>query len=90
MNVLIYADAHLYKTGDGRVWAKTIYGYEFWKRYLNIFDNIIVMARMQEVHFSKTEGFLESSGAGVSFIGLPMVIGSQNKIGYITNFPQIV
>lgn len=90
MNVLIYADAHLYKTGDGRVWAKTIYGFEFWKRYLNIFDNIIVMARMQEVHFSKTEGFLESSGAGVSFIGLPMVIGSQNKIGYITNFPQIV
>lgn len=90
MNVLVYADAHLYRTEDGRVWTKTIYGYEFWKRYLNIFDNIIVMARMQDIHFAKAEGFLESSGERVSFIALPMVIGAKNKIGYITNLPQII
>lgn len=29
MNVLIAADARLYRTPDGKVWCKTIYGYDF-------------------------------------------------------------
>lgn len=90
MNVLIYADAHLYKTKDGRVWTKTVYGYEFWKRYLNTFESIIVIARMQQVNDEKTENFLESSGPRVSFIGLPMVRGTKNKWGYIAEFSKIV
>ncbi|MCM1262184.1 MAG: glycosyltransferase family 4 protein [Butyrivibrio sp.] len=90
MNVLVYADAHLYKTEDGRVWTKTIYGYEFWTRYLNVFKSIIVMARTQCVDREKVVGYLESSGPDVSFIELPMVLGSKNKLEYITEFHKIV
>lgn len=89
MNVLVFADAHLYKTEDGKIWTKTIYGYDFWKRYLMVFENIIVMARMKQVDRDEIAGYLESSGPGVSFIGLPMVKGSENKLGYITAFHQI-
>lgn len=90
MKVLICADAHLYKTEDGKVWTESIHGYEFWKRYLNVFESIIVMARMQSVDSDSVEGFQESSGPGVSFIGLPMIIGSKNKFSYITNLPRII
>lgn len=90
MNVLVYADAHLYKTKDGKIWAKTVYGYEFWKRYLNTFESIIVMTRVQCVDAENVEGYLESSGPKVSFIELPMVLGSENKLRYIIEFPKIV
>ena len=30
MKTLIVADAHLYRTPDGKVWTKTIYGNDFW------------------------------------------------------------
>lgn len=87
MNVLIYADAHLYRTADGRVWAKTIYGYDFWKKYLNVFENITVISRMQKTEDRKMVNYLESSGPGVAFIGLPMVMGAKNKWRYITELP---
>lgn len=88
MNVLVYADAHLYRTEDGKIWARTIYGYGFWKRYLNVFENITVIARMQNARKEDVENFCESSGPNVSFVGLPMVRGSQNKFGYIAQFPR--
>ena len=72
MNVLVAVDAHLFKTPDGRVWAKAIYGYEFWTRYLKAFDSISVVSRMKEVDFEEVNGYLRSDGDRVTFKPMPM------------------
>lgn len=90
MNTLIYADAHLYKTKDGKVWAKTIYGYDFWKRYLEEFEHIYVMARMDKASQDEVENFLESSGPNVEFVPMPMIKGSEEGIKYILKYSYII
>ena len=46
MNVLVAVDAQLFMTPDGKVWSKTIYGYDFWKRYLDVFETVKVVSRL--------------------------------------------
>ena len=87
MNALIVADAHLYRTPDGSVWTETIYGYEFWQRYLEVFETISVAARMSNVDYSSVKGFLRSDGANVSFKPMPMARSSKE---YLINFFNFV
>ncbi|MDT2712395.1 glycosyltransferase family 4 protein [Enterococcus dongliensis] len=80
MNVLVAVDAQLFKTPDGKVWTKTIYGYDFWKRYLDVFDTIAVVSRIKNVDYSEVDGFLRSDGERVSFKAMPMARGSKEYI----------
>lgn len=80
MIALVAVDGQLLKTQDGRVWTKTLYGYEFWKRYLSVFDEIHVVSRMKDATESEVLGFLESSGERVSFKPLPMAIGMKEYL----------
>lgn len=82
MNALVAVDAQLFKTPDGRVWSKTIYGYEFWKRYLDVFDTITVASRMGDASYDEVEGYLRSDGEKVTFAPMPMVRGMK---GYVKN-----
>lgn len=83
MNVLIAVDARLYRTPDGRVWCKTIYGYDFWTRYLTAFDKITIISRLDDADYDEVEGWLRSDGPYVEFIAMPMVRGTK---GYIIHF----
>lgn len=86
MNVLVAVDALLYKTPDGRVWTRTIYGYEFWKRYLDVFDTISVVSRMKNVGYEEVKGYLRSDGERVIFKPLPMARGAKEYIKKLPNF----
>ncbi|MGO5491645.1 glycosyltransferase [Acidaminococcus sp. HCP3S3_H5] len=83
MNVLIAADARLYRTPDGKVWCKTIYGYDFWTRYLAVFEDITIISRLGNATYDDVKGWLRSDGPHVNFKGMPMVRGSK---GYIVHF----
>lgn len=48
MKVLVAVDAQLFRTEDGKVWTPTIYGYEFWTRYLDIFEEVVVVSRIKK------------------------------------------
>ena len=39
MKVLVVGNAHLYKTPNGKYYTPTIYSYEFFERYLQVFEN---------------------------------------------------
>lgn len=87
MKTLIAVDAHLYRTPDNRIWAKTIYDYDFWKRYLEIFSDIVVLSRIEDVDYKFVENFLPSSGEKVEFQSVPMArSGSQ----YLFNLPLFI
>ena len=82
MNVLVAVDAQLFMTPDGKVWSKTIYGYDFWKRYLDVFETVKVISRLGKADYTQVEGYLRSDGDNVSFAPLPMVRGMK---GYVKN-----
>lgn len=80
MNVLVAVDAQLFMTPDGKVWSKTIYGYDFWKRYLDVFETVTVASRLGKVDYSQVEGYLRADGDNVSFAPMPMVRGMKGCI----------
>ena len=82
MNVLVAVDAQLFMTPDGKVWSKTIYGYDFWKRYLDVFETVKVVSRLGKADYTQVKGYLRSDGDNVSFAPLPMVRGMK---GYVKN-----
>ena len=87
MNVLVAVDAQLFRTPDGKVWCRTIYGYDFWKRYLDVFETVTIAARMENVRCEQVAGYLRSDGDRVSFAPMPMVRGAK---GYIEKFPSFI
>ena len=85
MKVMVMSDAHIVKV-DGKegYWCRTaVHGYEFWKRYLEVFDQVEVVARVQHVSNDDTEEFTRADGNGVAFTELPFIRGSKE---YIRNF----
>lgn len=74
MKLLVATDAHIYRTPDGKHWCTSIYGYEFWKRYLDVFDNVRIVARMKDI--PKMEGRkLLVDGEKVEVWGIPFYQG---------------
>ena len=74
MKILVATDAHIYRTPDGKHWTPAIYGYSFWKRYLNVFDSVRIVARMKDV--DKIEGkALLVDGPDVEVYPLPFYQG---------------
>lgn len=81
MRVLVAVDAQLYRLKDGSVWTPSIYGYDFWERYLQVFDSIVVAARIMNVEDKKNvENYLRSDGKGVTFTALPFARGTKQYI----------
>lgn len=86
MNVLVVADAQLFRTPDGKVGSQTIYSCDFWKRYLDVFETVTAASRMGEADYSQVEGFLRSDGNNVTFAPMPMVRGMKGYIKKLIRF----
>ena len=70
MNVTIPLEHHFLRTPDGRIWTETTFAYNFWQRYLEVFDSVRVIARVRNVDAS-LPGWKQASGLAVTFIDLP-------------------
>ncbi len=58
---------------DGSLWAPQ-FGYQFWTRYLEVFDRVCVVARVRDVP-SVPDAWKRGDGPGVSFAIVPYYIG---------------
>lgn len=72
--LLLTVDHQFVRTPDGKIWVKTIYGYDFWKRYLNVFDKVRIAARVRNVEKIE-EKMLLANGENVEFFQLPQYRG---------------
>lgn len=77
--LLLTVDHQFVRTPDGKVWVKTIYGYDFWKRYLNVFDTVRVAARVRDVDKIE-EKMLLANGENVEFFQLPQYRGAKEYV----------
>ena len=62
------------RTPDGAVWAPRVFSQAFWSRYLDVFDAVTVVARVNDVSGRPTVGHRADSDL-IRFVGLPNYIG---------------
>jgi len=55
MRVMVALENRFLKSPDGNVYSSTVCDYHFWQRYLRVFDELIVCARVKkQIKDSKT------------------------------------
>lgn len=79
MKLLVATDAHIFRTPDGKHWAKSIYGYNFWTRYLDVFDSVRIVARVKEVQNIDAKK-LSVDGKDVEVVGIPFYQGPKQLL----------
>jgi glycosyltransferase involved in cell wall biosynthesis len=85
MNVTIALEHHFLRTPDGRVWTETTFAYQFWQRYLQVFDAVQVIARVRSVDTAMAD-WKQASGPAVTFIDIPDFRGPYQ---YLARWPRI-
>ncbi|ASS76733.1 hypothetical protein CIG75_18510 [Tumebacillus algifaecis] len=70
MKLLVALEAHFFRTPDGQVWNDSVSDASFWQRYLHVFDEVLVVARVKQVAVADPKWKL-SSGENVEFWCLP-------------------
>ena len=61
MQVVVTIDHRFYRTPCGAVWTESAFPYNFWTRYLSVFDSVRVVGRTREVdcpseHWVRADG----------------------------------
>jgi glycosyltransferase involved in cell wall biosynthesis len=74
MKLVVTIEHRFDRTPDGQVWTYTTCPYSFWKRYLEVFDHVRVVARVRDVS-SVPSDFKHADGEGVSFVAIPYYVG---------------
>lgn len=70
MNLLITTAGKLHKTPDGKYWTKIIYGYDFYKNYLECFDTITLFSQVRNASEDEVKGMLLVSGENLKVVEL--------------------
>lgn len=89
MKALIVLENHFYKDNDGIVWCDRIIDYNFLKRYLSVFENIVVAGRCEKIEENIGVKLLVS-GKNIEFIELPEFIGAKGLIKNIYKIRKIL
>lgn len=74
MNVMVTMEQRYYSDQNGLIWTPCAHDYQFFTRYLEIFEHVSVLARLKPVDTVPT-GWKCANGPGVSFIGVPYFVG---------------
>jgi glycosyltransferase involved in cell wall biosynthesis len=74
LKVLVTLEHRFQRTPDGAVWTQTGFPYAFWTIYLDVFDQVRVVARVRDVAVSRP-GWQRADGDRVAFAAVPYFIG---------------
>jgi glycosyltransferase involved in cell wall biosynthesis len=70
MRVSVFIEQRFIRLPDGSVWVSGVYGVDFWERYLSVYDNVVVVARVKDVPIVP-QGFMRCDGKRVRFFAIP-------------------
>lgn len=74
MDVIVALEHRFLRTPDGATWTQTMFAYQFWQRYLEVFDGVKILARASEAA-SPPDNWKRVDGSGVSLIPIPYYVG---------------
>ncbi len=72
--VIVALEHHFDRTPDNSIWTQTQFPYNFWRRYLDVFNEVRVVARVRNVP-TKGEDWQRADGEGVKFAAVPDYLG---------------
>ena len=79
MKLMVATDAHIFRTPDGKYWSKNIYEYKFWTRYMNVFEEVRIVARVKDIS-KKSDKLAALDGPGVEVYGIPFYQGPKQLL----------
>jgi glycosyltransferase involved in cell wall biosynthesis len=74
MNVTASIELRYDRTPDNKIWSSGQFTYGHWTPYLEVFDQVKVIARVRDVP-AVPPGWKRADGEGVSFVALPYYVG---------------
>jgi glycosyltransferase involved in cell wall biosynthesis len=74
MRLCVTTELRLEGTADGAIWTTGAMPYAFWRRYLEVFESVRVIARVRQVEQLASD-WRRADGPGVEFLGLPYYVG---------------
>ena len=74
MDIIVVLEQRFERTPDGKGWSLTQFGYPFWRRYLDTFDRVRVVARARDVDTVQA-GSRPVEGEGVALAAMPFYVG---------------
>ena len=86
MKLALTTNARLYKAPDNHYYTQVVYDYNFFCRYLKVFENVQLIAHTDYVEQNSVEGFVQVDGPGLEIYEVPFPHG---KIEYIKNYFKI-
>ncbi len=86
LKIIVSLEQRFDRTSDGSVWGPGAYSHSFWLRYLDVFDQVRVVARIRDVHEVPGD-YRQANGTSVEFVGVPYYLGPW---GYLRSWRQIV
>lgn len=79
MKVMVALENRFYEGPSGKIYSDTVCDYRFWQRYLQVFDEVVIFAR---VGLAAAEPDKPAAGGpGVRFFRIPMYIGPRQYLG---------
>lgn len=75
MKLLVIQEQHFVRMPNGEVWVDEQSDREFWDRYLNVFEEIVVCARFTHAEEYNVDKLIRSDRERVSFVELPNTRG---------------
>jgi glycosyltransferase involved in cell wall biosynthesis len=75
MRVCVNVESRFLRTPDGEVWASGTSTYQFWQRYLDIFDEVRVISRVADVSTIPEGTWRRANGEAVTFHAVPYYVG---------------
>lgn len=86
MKLLVTTNARLYKSTNGKYYTPMVYGHDFFLRYLNIFDQVKLVAHTKNIQDKSTAKMLCVSGPGIEIHEVPYPVG---KLQYLKMYFKI-
>ncbi len=74
MRVMVALEDRFFKDKSGNIYSNTTSDYKFWQRYLQVFDEVVVLARVKTID-DAISNKPQANGRNVRFIELPYYIG---------------
>lgn len=80
MKLLVTTNGRLYKTPDNLYYTPLVYNYEFFKRYLAVFEQLRLVAHVEAASYEKVKNMLCVSGSNLEVFEMPFPHGKMEYL----------
>ena len=80
MKLLVVDNAHIYKLRDGNYYSKSIHNYALFTRYISVFGNVRLAAKVKVLDQFPDENFKIVSGPGLEIFEISWYIGPKQML----------